>query len=393
MNSLIRQSVGIGDYSKSGRIPGRAKIMVIGCGGAGCNTINRLSKVGVRGAQTVAINTDKLHLDTVNSNLKFLVGSELTKGLGAGGFPEIGHEAATHEIGRFKELLGDSDLVFITAGMGGGTGTGAAPILAQVAKDEGALVIGVVTMPFSMEGDARFKKAKDGLLRFRQSCDTVVVIDNNRLLDLCPDFPIDYAFSLADQILAEMVKGITETIMFPSLINLDFADVRAVMADGGVAMVGIGETSMEGDKATQAVNDAMEKRLLSVDYDGAVGALIHVTGGSNMSLAEANKIGDLIRNKLTPDANIVWGARVDEAMGDNIRVILIITGVKSPYIQGPADGPISPQKYSYDTSLDSGFNSGYFSKMNSQKAMQKYPWAPVKEKRPFSLRDFGLDIL
>ncbi|MEM2829709.1 MAG: cell division protein FtsZ, partial [Candidatus Jordarchaeales archaeon] len=235
---------------------GEAKIAVIGTGGAGNNTVDRLMHLGVIGAECIAVNTDKQHLDRVRAHKKLLIGRRITGGRGAGGFPHIGEAAAEESKEEIAELLRGIDLVFISAGMGGGTGTGSAPVIAEIAKKMGAIVVGVVTMPFKME-KGRIQKAVDGLKKLRYFADTVVVIDNNRLLSLVPNLPLDEAFSVADEILANMVKGITETISLPSLINLDYADVQSVLKNGGVAMVGIGEGEGE-NRVEKAVKSALD---------------------------------------------------------------------------------------------------------------------------------------
>ncbi|MHC1605573.1 MAG: cell division protein FtsZ [Candidatus Methanofastidiosia archaeon] len=318
---------------------GKARIAVVGCGGAGNNTISRLHILGgVSGAQTIAINTDKQHLGITDADVKLLIGKELTQGLGAGGDPEIGLKAAEESKQEIKARLEGVNLVFITAGMGGGTGTGAAPIVAQIAKACGALVIGVVTLPFRMEGGPRLNKAKAGLEVIQSVADTVITLDNNKLLELVPNQPVNYAFSVADEVLAEMVKGLSETITTPSLVNLDYADIRAIMQSGGVAMIGVGESNTK-NRAEEAVAEALRNKLLEVDYSNAKGALIHVSGGPEMSLTEANRVGEIISQKIGGCANITWGARVDENLKDSIRVMLILTGVKSPWISGrAADG-------------------------------------------------------
>lgn len=314
---------------------GNARIIVAGCGGAGCNSADTLYRKGVAGANVVALNTDKLHLDAREADTKILIGRELTKGLGAGGYPEVGRAAAEESKARLKDVLREADLVFVTAGMGGGTGTGSAPVVSEIAKEMGAIVIGVVTMPFKME-KARLYKAETGLYELRQVADTVIVIDNNRLVEVAGKLPIGQAFAVADELIATMIKGIVETISTPSLVNLDYADVKATMTNGGVAVIGIGESSSEA-RAQEAVRKALSNPLLDVEYTGAGGALIHVTGGSDMTLEEANMIGDLVSRNLENDAQVIWGARVDPTLDGTIRVMTIITGVQSPHILGPVN--------------------------------------------------------
>jgi cell division protein FtsZ len=338
MNSIIKDALQNARESKDQstiKKPGSARILVVGAGGAGNNTVNRIMQIGIHGARCIAVNTDQQHLDVTNAHVKRLIGRNVTRGLGAGGFPRIGEAAAEESREELAEILSDADLVFVAAGMGGGTGTGSAPVIADIAKKMGSIVVGVVTMPFNVER-GRIIKAKQGLRKLRYYTDTVVVIDNNRLLDLVPNLPIEEAFSVADEILANMVKGITECISIPSLINLDYADVRSILTDGGVAMVGIGEGEGE-NRVEKAVKSALDCPLLDVDIVGASGALIHVTGGSDLTLAEATGVAELITDKMIDDANVIWGARKDPRAEGMIRVILILTGVTSPQLLGPAD--------------------------------------------------------
>jgi len=321
---------------------GYANIKIIGCGGAGNNTIDRLMKIGIRGAKCVAINTDCQHLDMVEAHIKILIGKNLTRGLGAGGNPEIGHAAAEESREDLTKVLRESNLVFITCGEGGGTGTGSAPIVAEIAKLEGSIVVGVVTLPFDTE-IGRIEKAQIGLNELKKYADTLVVIDNNRLLEIAPDLPIIEAFSVADEVLATMVKGITETISLPSLINLDFADVRTILSTGGVAIVGVGESGNKENRVNEAIEDALSSPLLDVSIDGARGALIHICGGNDMTLAEANSVAKKITEKMdVNDSMVIWGARVNDEYDGYLRVMLLITGIKSPQIFGKDNDYNSP---------------------------------------------------
>ena len=306
--------------------PPDPRILVCGCGGSGNNTMNRITHIGVEGAITVAINTDKQHLDHTRAQQKLLVGRHITRGLGAGGDPITGRRCA--EAGRdvITRIVNGADLVFVTAGLGGGTGTGIAPIVAEEAKRSGALVVAIVTTPFSVERRMRMQRALEGLDLLRKAADAVLVLDNNRLLHYVPNLPLDEAFSIMDQLIAEIVKGIVETITLPSLINLDFADVRAIMKNGGVTMMLYGE-SEQGPE--DVVHEALNHPLLDIEIDGATGALIHVTGGPYMTLEQANQVCDLMTARLSPDANVIFGARQDPAFGDTIKVMSIITGVAS----------------------------------------------------------------
>jgi cell division protein FtsZ len=314
---------------------GHANIKVIGVGGAGCNATTWLYKKGIRGAEIAALNTDKQHLDLMEADKKILIGRELTRGLGCGGFPEKGREAAKESMHELREFLQGADMVFITAGMGGGTGTGGAPVVAQIARDMGSIVIGTVTMPFDIER-ARIDKAEFGLAQLRDVCDTVIVIDNNRLVNIAGNLPVQQAFAVANELISTMIKGIVEIIAVPSLVNLDYADVKAIMANGDVSVIGIGESDSE-HRVDEAVKRALSNPLLDVSYEGATGALIHVAGGHDLTLDEVNRVGELITQSLDPDSNVIWGARVGDDMNGKLRVMTIITGVNSPYILGKVD--------------------------------------------------------
>lgn len=309
------------------------KIMVVGCGGAGCNAINRLSKMNIEGAMLAAINTDKQHLAMVGDDVtKVLIGKSVTRGLGAGGYPEIGAKAAEVSKNELTQLLDGVDMLFVSAGMGGGTGTGSAPIVAQIAKEQGAIVVSIVTYPFSLER-ARMINAESGIQKLSESSDTVVVIDNNRLVELVPNLPIQDAFKVADEVIARTVRGITETITQPSLINLDYADVRAVMSNKGLSVIAVGE-SKSVNKVDEVVDDTLKNALLDVDINGATGVLIHITGGPELTLGEANDIGERLTEHIDPKASVIWGARVDTTFDNKIEVIAVFTGVHSPYIKG-----------------------------------------------------------
>lgn len=312
---------------------GKANIKVFGTGGCGCNAITWLFNKGINGATVYGLNTDALHLSVTKSDEKLLIGKELTRGLGAGGKPQIGREAAKEALSEIKKSVGGADMVFVVAGMGGGTGTGAAPVVAQVAKEAGAVVIGVVTMPFESE-KARIDKAEFGLQELREVTDTCIVLDNNRLVDIAGQLPIEQAFAVANELVSTMIKGIVETITLPSLINLDYADVSAIMKDGGVAVIGIGESDSSSDRVHEAVKQALTHPLLDVDYQGASGALIHVTCGPDLKLEEFDVIGRTVSENLNPEANVIIGARISKEFTGKVRVITIMTGVSSPYILG-----------------------------------------------------------
>ncbi len=313
----------------------QANIKIVGVGGAGNNMVGWLYKKGIKGAEIVATNTDQQHLAITGADRKFLIGKDLTRGLGCGGFPNRGAEAAQENLNEIKESLRESDMVFVCAGMGGGTGTGAAPVVAQVAKDTGSIVIGTVTMPFEIER-ARVDKAEFGLQQLRQVSDTVIVIDNNRLVQIAGNLPVQQAFAVANELIATMIKGIVETIAVPSLVNLDYADVKAIMTNGGVAAIGVG-SSDTNSRVEEAVKGALSNPLLYINYEGATGALIHVTGGPDMTLDEISRVGDLVTQSLDNEANVIWGARIDNDMKGKMTVMTIITGVNSPWILGKSD--------------------------------------------------------
>lgn len=310
----------------------RTKIKVIGAGGAGNNTITRLTEVGIKGVETVAVNTDAQDLLFTKAEHKILIGKNLSNGLGAGSNPQIGESAARENEAEIRELLEGCDMVFITCGLGGGTGTGSAPVVAEIARSLNALTISVITLPFTEEGVMRRENAKAGLAKLREHSDTVIVVQNDRLLDMVPDLPLNAAFKVADEILTNAVKGITELVTEKGLVNLDFADVKSIMKDGDTAMIGIGESNTE-NKAQDAVAKAIDNPLLDVDITGAQSALINITGNESMSIREARSVMISIAEKLDPNARIIWGARIDPGMEDKIRVLLIATGTKA---KGPA---------------------------------------------------------
>jgi len=311
----------------------KAKIKVVGAGGGGNNTINRITEVGIAGAETIAVNTDAQDLLYTTADKKILLGKDLTKGLGAGSIPKIGEEAARESEHEIKEALMGADMVFITCGLGGGTGTGSVPIIAEIAKKVGALTVGVVTLPFSMEGARRLENAKMGLENLEKNVDTLIVIPNDKLLELAPDLPLQTAFKIADEILTNAVKGIAELVTKAGLVNLDFADIKAVMGNGGVALIGLGESDSE-NRALEAVEKAIQNPLLDVDISGANGALINVVGGPDMTLEEARKVIETVSNKLDEEARMIWGAQISDDLQGTMRVMIIVTGVKSSQIRG-----------------------------------------------------------
>ncbi len=338
------------DTELEGMSTGQANIKVIGVGGAGNNMVNWLYKKGIKGAEIVAVNTDQQHLQITEADRKFLLGRNVTKGLGCGGYPERGLEAAKESLQQLKESLKEADMVFVCAGMGGGTGTGASPIIAQLAKDVGSIVIGTVTMPFKIER-ARIDKAEFGLEQLRKVSDTVIVIDNNRLVQIAGNLPVTQAFAVANELISTMIKGIVETIAIPSLVNLDYADVKAIMSNGGVAAIGVGSSDTT-NRVEEAVRGALANPLLDINYEGAIGAIIHVAGGPDMTLDDINRIGELVTESMDADSNVIWGARVQDDMKGRITVMTIITGVQSPWILGKqTGGQPSPQQVEVNKDL------------------------------------------
>jgi len=316
-----------------------AKIKVVGVGGGGSNAVNRMVEEGMPGVEFVSVNTDAQALDTSLAKTKLQIGTKQTKGLGAGGDPEVGRRSAEESREDISQMIGESDMVFITAGIGGGTGTGAAPIIADIAKKQGALTIGVVTRPFSFEGRHRERSANDGVERLKSAVDTLIVIHNDRLLKIVDKrASLQEAFRIADDVLRQGIQGISELITVPGLINLDFADVRTIMAEGGAALMAVGVASGE-DRARKAAQQAITSELLDVTINGASGILFNVTGGAEMSLFEVNEAAALIRETADPNVNLIFGAVVDPTMGESIRITVIATGFGQIRSQRPRFGP------------------------------------------------------
>ncbi len=302
-----------------------AQLKVVGVGGAGNNAVNRMIQYGLRGVEFIAVNTDKQALYLSRANQKIQIGEKLTKGLGAGADPEIGRKAAEESRDQISAALKGADLVFITAGMGGGTGTGAAPIVAECAKEMGILTVGVVTKPFKFEGKVRMRNAENGIQNLKPAVDTLITIPNDRLLDVVKTSSLVDALRVADDVLRQGIQGISDLIAVPSMINLDFADVKSVMKEKGMAHMGIGVAS--GDKrAVEAARQAVESPLLETSINGAKGVLMNITGGMDLGLFEVNEAAELIQATADPDANIIWGAGIDEEMGDSLRITVIATG-------------------------------------------------------------------
>ncbi len=303
-----------------------AQIRVVGVGGGGSNAVNRMIAEGLSGVDFIAINTDAQALMLSNAPKRVRIGDKLTRGLGVGGNAELGRKAAEESSEELCQVLQGSDMVFVTAGMGGGTGTGAAPVIARIAKEMGALTIGVVTRPFSWEGAVRAETARLGVEQLKQAVDTLIVIPNDRLLEITDKrVTLQAAFSLADDVLRQGVQGISEVITVPGLINLDFADVRTIMSEGGAALMAVGRASGE-NRAVEAAQQAISSRLLDITIDGARGILFNITGGTNLSLFEVNEAASIIKQTAHPDVNLIFGAVIDENMGDEVRITVIATG-------------------------------------------------------------------
>ena len=311
----------------------KTNIFVVGAGGAGNNTISRLNEMGIEGATTIAVNTDAQDLFYSQSAKKVLLGRQTSKGLGAGGDPSVGEECAEESDDEIRDELEGSDMVFVTCGLGGGTGTGSAPIIAKIAKKLGALTVAVATMPFSAEGIKRRENAEQGLEKLQDAADTVIIIPNDKLLEVAPNLPLNKAFMVSDEILGRAVKGITELITKKGLVSLDFADIRSIMSGSGMAMIGMGESDT-GDRALESVHEALSSPLLDIDISNATGALVNISGSSDLTLHEAEKIVQVVADKLDPEANIIWGTQIDESLQNTVRTTVVVSGIKSNYETG-----------------------------------------------------------
>lgn len=326
----------------------RCRIMVLGIGGAGNHTVGRLLEDGLTGAECVAINTDLRDLNSTCAPRKVLIGESVTRGLSAGGNPEIGRAAIEESRPCVENLLEDVDVVFIAVGLGGGTGTGAAPVVAEIARRKGAVVVGVVTTPLETEMN-RIGYATRALSEMQMVCDTVVVIEGSKFIELAPQLPIIEVFKVADQVQANMIKGIVETLIEPSLINLDFADFKTIMKKGGIAVVGVGESDSP-NRAEEAVQNALRTPLFSADYAEAKGALVHVSGDPNMTVDEANRVGAIVTEMIGHNALVSWGARVNPDTEGALKVTLVMTGLRSPYVLR-GFGNIMPKLYDIESSF------------------------------------------
>lgn len=321
-----------------------AQIKVIGVGGGGGNAVNRMINEGLGGVEFISVNTDNQALMLSKAKTRVRIGDKLTRGLGAGGNPEIGRKAAEESSEELYEVLRGADMVFIASGMGGGTGTGASPVIAQIAKELGALTIGVVTKPFSFEGSRRSASAEAGIEALKSQVDTLIVIPNDRLLQIADKrASLQQAFSLADDVLRQGIQGISELITVPALINLDFADVRTIMSEGGAALMAVGRAGGD-DRARRAAESAISSGLLDVTIDGARGILFNITGGQNLSLFEVNEAAAIIKESAHPDCNMIFGAQIDENMGDEIRITVIATGFEQSRAARKLEAALPPRQ-------------------------------------------------
>ncbi len=326
-----------------------AKLAVVGCGGAGSNLINRLYSSGIKSATTIALNTDAKHLNMINAQKKILIGKEITRGLGAGGYPEVGAKCAEASRREIVDAISGYDMVFLAAGMGGGTGGGSVPLIAQMAKEQGSLVVAFVTYPFSLER-SRKQKADWGLEQLTKNADTTIVIENDRLLSYSPNLQIEKAFELVDNILVTAVRGISDTIMLPSLINLDFADLKAVMGGAGTAVINLG-AGYGPDRVDKAIKSTLTHPLLDVDLEGAKSAMVHVTGGASLTIEEATRVGAGVTDNLDAKANVIFGARLVPELTDQIKVMSIVTGVRPKF--GQSQKPSAVASFEGVASLES----------------------------------------
>jgi len=309
----------------------KPKIYVVGAGGSGSNTATRMSELNIEGASVIAMNTDAPHLARVKSHRKVLLGKKITRGLGAGSDPKVGEESALESKEDIRHILNDAQLVFVTCGLGGGTGTGSAPVIAHQSKELGALTIGVVTLPFSSEGRPRMRNALEGLSKLKRSTDTTIIIPNDKLLTVAPDLPLNMAFKISDEVLANATKGIIEMVTKPGMVNLDFADLRSVLKDSGYAVIGMGEatTAQNSDRAVIAIENTLKSPLLDVDISTAKKALVNIVGGEDLTLREAESIFQNVSSRISPDALLKWGARIEPKMQkSSLKVMVVLSGVE-----------------------------------------------------------------
>lgn len=378
-----------------------AQIKVVGIGGGGSNAVNRMIKEGLGGVDFIAVNTDSQALMMSQAKTRVRIGEKLSRGLGAGSDPEVGRKAAEESSDDLYEILRGADMVFIAAGMGGGTGTGASPVIAQIAKELGALTIGVVTRPFTFEGSKRQQAAEAGIEMLKSQVDTLIVIPNDRLLQRADrKATLQQAFSLADDVLRQGIQGISELITVPALINLDFADVRTIMSQGGAALMAVGRGTGD-DRAVKAAEAAISSDLLDVTIDGARGILFNITGGTDLTLFEVNEAAALIKESAHPDVNLIFGAQIDESMGDEVRITVIATGFEQSRVAQSRDfrsqqqqsmrpSASAPQQRRPSQPMDQSYHQPSYPTRPAPQPIQQPPQPPIQEERPNS--SYGVNI-
>ncbi len=370
----------------------QAKIKVIGAGGGGCNAINRMIEQGVKGVEFIAVNTDVQALDSSLAETRIQIGPKLTKGLGVGGDPSVGVKAAEESRDMLDEVIGEADMIFVTAGMGGGTGTGTIQVIADICKEKKILTIGIVTKPFSFEGSVRSKKAFEGIDEIVNTVDTLIVIPNDRLLDICDNrISVNDAFAMADEVLYNGVRSISELITVPGLINLDFADVRTIMTRAGQSWMAVGRGS-GANRAIDAAKMALSSPLLDVNIDGATGVLLNVTGSSNLTISEVHEAAALVKKSVDPDANIIFGVAIEESLGDEVRIVLVATGFTSNKGLTSKSTANQEEMMALLTGLkeeDELIDSPAFLRLSRPAKCKglSYAWETVKERTPISKKN------
>ncbi|HWQ84258.1 MAG TPA: cell division protein FtsZ [Anaerolineales bacterium] len=371
------------NFNLPNQIESFARIKVVGVGGGGCNAVNRMIDEGLQGVDFVAVNTDAQALMQSKATTRVRIGEKLTRGLGSGGDPDTGRKAAEESSEQMYEVLRGADMVFITSGMGGGTGTGAAPIMAQIAKEVGALTIGVVTRPFTFEGSRRIQSAEAGIAKLKEQSDTLIVIPNDRLLQIVDKRAnLNQAFRMADDVLRQGVQGISELITVPGLINLDFADVRTIMSEGGAALMAVGSAKGE-EAASKAAEQAISSQLLDITIDGAHGILFNVTGGSDLTLYDVNQAAAIIKETAHPDVNLIFGAVIDPNMKDEVRITVIATGFERTGM---------PHRMSDPKAHEHASEARYIAERANSVPVAPPPQKPASDFQPRAFNTEDLDI-